>query len=985
MTRARRRRPPPPPHWEADIVAADGGTVHLRPICPEDADGIDGLMERSSDQTRYYRFFGPMKRLSEKDLHRFTHVDHVDRVAFVRPARRPADRRRPVRPLSRHRRRRGRLPRRGRPPGPRAGLGAARAPGRRRPRARHQAVRRRGARPEQPDGAGLPGRRLPAAERSYEDGVVHLTFPIEQTEDALAVAYEREQRSESRSIAPAAHARRSVAVVGASNDEGKIGNALLRHLLDYGFAGPVYPVNPAARHVRGVPAYADIEAIPDDVDLAVARRARRRGRRRGGGLPAQAGPRPGRRLRRVRRDRARGAGGRARSWSPPPAPRACGWSGPTASASSTPTRRCGSTPASRRWSPAAAGSASSPSPARSAWRCWSGRAAATSGCPRFVSAGNRADVSGNDLLQYWATDPATEVVLLHLESFGNPRKFARLARSVGRTKPVVAVKSGRHVQASPAGWPARRSRCPSSRWPRCSPPPGSSGSRPWPSCSTSARCWPTSRCRPGDRVGDRRQLHGDGRAGRRRRPGGGAASWRTRRRSTSAPTARPRTSAAALQARGRRRRRRRGRRGLPAAADGRLGGVRAGAARGGPRLGQADRRELPVHRGHPAELAVLDERRHAGPRLGAVVLHAGARGDRAGQGRPSTPAGGAGRWASCPELPDVDEAAGRGRRRTARWPSARRAGSSPTTELHRPARAPTACRCWAPGRVDDAEAAVAAAEEIGYPVVLKSTAPWLRHRPDLGGVRLDLADADGRARRVRRDPGRRPGDRAGDGRARAWRTVVEIVDDPSFGALVSFGLGGVATDLLGDRAYRTLPLTDLDAAELVRAPRAWPLLDGYRGSEPVDVAALEDLLLRVARLADDLPEVLRLTPGAGASSGRPNPWHGGRSLVVAGGTVRDRPADRARRARPPPDAPARSERPGARAAASPRAGGPALGALGSVRLSRGSRAGRRRAGGRAAWPSSRARSGGPARGRGRTACRSAPACAAGGRRGRTAG
>ena len=65
---------------------------------------------------------------------------------------------------------------------------------------------------------------------------------------------------------------------------------------------------------------------------------------------------------------------------------------------------------------------------------------------------------------------------------------------------------------------------------------------------------------------------------------------------------------------------------------------------------------------------------------------------------------------------------------------------------------------------------------------------------------------------------------------------MEVVDDPSFGALVSFGLGGVATDLLGDRAYRTLPLTDLDAAELVRAPRAWPLLDGYRGSEPVDVA-----------------------------------------------------------------------------------------------------------------------------------------------------
>jgi acyl-CoA synthetase (NDP forming) len=116
-------------------------------------------------------------------------------------------------------------------------------------------------------------------------------------------------------------------------------------------------------------------------------------------------------------------------------------------------------------------------------------------------------------------------------------------------------------------------------------------------------------------------------------------------------------------------------------------------------------------------------------------------------------------------------------------------------------------------------------------------------------------------------------------------TVVGVVDDPSFGALVSFGLGGVATDLLGDRAYRTLPLTDLDAAELVRAPRAWPLLNGYRGSEPVDVAALEDLLLRVARLADDLPEVLqlRLEP---VIVGPPNPWHGGRSLVVAGAVVR---------------------------------------------------------------------------------------------------
>ena len=184
----------------------------------------------------------------------------------------------------------------------------------------------------------------------------------------------------------------------------------------------------------------------------------------------------------------------------------------------------------------------------------------------------------------------------------------------------------------------------------------------------------------------------------------------------------------------------------------------------------------------------------------------------------------------------------------------------------------------------DTDAAVAAAEEIGYPVVLKSTAPWLRHRSDLGGVRLDLTDAEAVRAAFAAIPSGDPvivQEMAAPGVA----TVVEIVDDPSFGALVSFGLGGVATDLLGDRAYRTLPLTDRDAAELVRAPRAWPLLNGYRGSEPVDVAALENLLLRVARLADDLPEVLQLSLEP-VIVGPPNPWHGGRSLVVAGAAVR---------------------------------------------------------------------------------------------------
>jgi acyl-CoA synthetase (NDP forming) len=88
--------------------------------------------------------------------------------------------------------------------------------------------------------------------------------------------------------------------------------------------------------------------------------------------------------------------------------------------------------------------------------------------------------------------------------------------------------------------------------------------------------------------------------------------------------------------------------------------------------------------------------------------------------------------------------------------------------------------------------------------------------------------------------------------------VLEIVEDPSFGSLLSFGLSGMATELLGDRAFRVVPVSDQDAAALVRAPRAAPLLVGYRGTEPVDLPALEDLVLRVGRIAEDLPEVRSL-------------------------------------------------------------------------------------------------------------------------------
>jgi acyl-CoA synthetase (NDP forming) len=153
--------------------------------------------------------------------------------------------------------------------------------------------------------------------------------------------------------------------------------------------------------------------------------------------------------------------------------------------------------------------------------------------------------------------------------------------------------------------------------------------------------------------------------------------------------------------------------------------------------------------------------------------------------------------------------------------------------------------------------ALAAAEELGCPVAVKSTSQRLRHSVDLVGVRLDLGSADA-VRAAYQDL------RAVSGSGevivqrmvpRGTSCVIGLQDDPSFGSLVSFGLSGIVSDLLGDRAYRAVPLTDADAAELITEPRAAPLLTGYGGAEPVDTGALAELVLRVNALAEDLPEV----------------------------------------------------------------------------------------------------------------------------------
>jgi acyl-CoA synthetase (NDP forming)/RimJ/RimL family protein N-acetyltransferase len=838
-----------PAGWEADVVVSDGGVVHVRPIRPEDADALVAFHATLSDRTRYLRYFGPYPRITERDLHRFTHVDHHRRVALVAVLgedligvgrydrigeRADAEVAFVVADAQQGR-----------------GIGtvllehlaaAARERGIQRFVAEVLAENSRMVRVFTDAGY--------SAQYRYESGVVELTFPIAPTEHSRAVAAERERRAEARSIERLVSPG-SVAVIGASTDPKKIGHVVFANLMAYGFAGPVYPVHPEARHIGGVRAYPSVLDVPDQVDLAVvavpaagvAEVVEQCGRKGVRGVVVVSGgfgerDEDGRELERALVATARAQGMRVVG------PNCLGV------VNADPAVRLNATIAPQ-----------APGLGRVGFFCQSGAlgvailAAAKRwglGLSTFVSAGNRADVSGNDLLQYWERDPATDVVLLYLESFGNPRKFARLARRVARTKPVVAVKSGRYAAATPA-LAARAVPVPEERVQALFEDAG------------------VIRVDTLTELFDVAQL-----LAYQPLPTGSRVATVTNSSALGVLVA-----DACLAA------------GLDAAATVDVGpdadvpaftaGVREALERAdavvavfAPALatpGDDYARAL-------AEVAATSRVPVLTTFLGTEGVPAPLR--RHGPGGEALPG-------SVPSYPTPERAV-RALASAARYAAWRRRPAGAMPELDRVDRAtardlvekvltgtPTGRELTAAEAIrllaayglpllerrtaGTADEAAAAAEELGYPVAVKATAPSLRHRQDLGSVRLDLADADA----VRAAATALAGLTEESAPVVVQRmappgvtTVVEVLDDPTFGALVSFGVGGLATELLGDRAYAPVPLSDLDAAELVAAPRAAPLLSGYRGSEPVDTDALGDLLLRVSQLAEDLPEVLAL-------------------------------------------------------------------------------------------------------------------------------
>ncbi|MFI7044893.1 bifunctional acetate--CoA ligase family protein/GNAT family N-acetyltransferase [Streptosporangium sandarakinum] len=829
-----------PAHWEADVVLSDGGTAHVRPIHPADADLLRAFYSRLSEESIYFRFFGPRPRLSDREIAWFTNVDYTDRVALIATIGTemvavirydridPAEAEVAFLVEDAHQ-----------------GRGVASV------LLEHLAAtaRERGISRFVADVLPANQKMMAVlkqagytAQSRFADGVVRMTLDLTPTETSQEVTAAREHRAEARSIKRLLSPG-SVAVVGAGREPGGVGQTVLRNLLAADFTGPVYPVHREARAVAGVRAYPSVTAIDGEVDLAVL------------AVPAEG-------VIEVVKECAEkgvrglivvssgfgetGPEGRARQDELVRIARAYGLRvvGPNCLgvANTDPAVRLNATLA-----------ATVPGRGRVGFFSQSGAlgtallqrvAQRGMGISSFVSAGNRADVSGNDLLQYWEEDPATDVILLYLESLGNPRKFARLTRRISRRKPIVVVKSGGATQNVPTGHAA--------------PVLG------LPDTALSSLFEQAGVIRVDDLVQqfDVAQLlaHQPLPAG----PRVGLVS---------------NSDAMAL---------------LAADACVRAGleprpPVNLGAAAGAAEFGGALASVLPdvdavvvIYMppipGPAAEVAaeLLRVSRDQGkPVLATFEGRTGMPPELRTDPVPG--------WGSIPSYPAPEEAVralshavryARWRERPAGVPeepdgvdtaAARRLVRAGLREeaAETDAAGLLACygvRVWPAERVDSAEHAVAAAERLGWPVALKAADPEAAKRA--GTVRLGLTGPDG-VREAFEGLSRQLGPDAALAVQRmvpqpAVPTVIGVVEDAAFGAVVSFGLGEVTARLLRDEAYGLAPLSREDAAALVRAPRTAPLLLGGYGYPPVAVEALTDLLVRVGRLADDLPEVVRL-------------------------------------------------------------------------------------------------------------------------------
>jgi acetyl coenzyme A synthetase (ADP forming)-like protein len=681
---------------------------------------------------------------------------------------------------------------------------------------------------------------------------------------------------------------RSIAVIGASRERGTIGAELFHNLISHGFNGPVYPVNPRATVVQSVRAYSSIADIPDPVDLAIIV------------VPA------------------------AHVLS---VLEACGEKGACAAvvisagfkevggegvARERALRECALRYRMRLVGPNCLGLVNTeagvsmdgqftpvyPPPGKVAFSSQSGALGLAIleyanqlniGISHFISVGNKADVSGNDLLEFWETDPGTSVILLYLESFGNPRRFIQIARRVGKRKPIVAVKSGRTA----AGIRAASSH---------------TGSLAGTDVAVDALCYQSGVIRTDtiEELFDVAMLLANQPVPRGNRVGivtnaGGPAimaSDACESHGLVVATLEPAT-VEALRAF------------LPPEASTRNPVDMIASAT--PESFERAARLVMTDPNVDAVLVIYVQPLVTRPvDVAQAIIRAthAATQERAVRGLPPKPVlscfmGSHGvpeglrslQEGNIPSYPFPESAAIALARtvRYGRWleqPAGRvvrfdDVDAARASEALQAAgeRAAAGAPAWLrPEEVHEllaayriltpdsalavtAEEAAEAARRMGFPVAIKLVSDTITHKSDVGGVILDVRSVDEVREAFRGIEGRLAA--AGRGREMAGvhvqqlvregvEAIVGVTQDPSFGPLIMFGLGGVYVEILKDVVFRIHPLTDRDAAEMVRGVRGWKLLEGYRGAAPGDIPALEQTLLRISQLLEEHPEIVEM-------------------------------------------------------------------------------------------------------------------------------
>ncbi len=858
------------------VVLRDGTSAWLRPARPEDVERLTQLFERASAQSRLLRFFTPLRHVDPHLIEELAAADGDERAAYV--VTHGAGRAEAIAAVGNY----SRLP-----PGDSAEVAffvddAEQGKGMGTLLLERLALhaRSRGIRCLRADVLTINEAMLAVfrdsglvTEARPEGDTILVTLGAQPGAAATERADARAQTATVASLAPFFRPR-AVAVIGASREPHSVGRIVFDELLRAGFAGPVFPINPTARSIGSVKAYPNVLAVPDDLDLAViavpadrvlqavedcaTKRVRALVILSAGFAETGA---EGRELQDELLYRVRSQGMRLIG------PNCIGLLNTDEhvrlNASFSPIFP-------RRGSVAIASQSGALGVAVLDFA-----QELALGVSTFASIGNRADVSGNDLLEYWESDPDARVILLYLESFGNARRFARIARRVARQKPILAVKAGRSAAGSKAARShtaalASDDRSADALFHQAGVIRATSLQELFDVASLLA----SQPLPPGRRVsivtnaGGPAILCADACAAQ----GLQLAIFDAK------------TEAALKQI-------------LPAAAAtgnpvDMIASATAEQYRAVVELVLTDPNVdamIAIHT--PVQFAQTEA-------VGLALASAVASARRSGAaGKPVVSCFTTPRALGTPASGDAEETIpsfrfpeppARALALAARYAEWRR---RPLDQVRTPANAdadgvralldsigrgdhwlgPDPCaellrcagiRLAAARLVHTADEAAAAAAALGYPVALKIASQRYLHKSDVGGVLLGLegeqALRDGCGDLERSFGSNLEGFLVQKMAGGGVEVLVGVTADLDLGPLIGFGLGGTTAELLNDAVFRITPLTDVDAQEMIQGLRGHALLEGYRGRPAADIPALEDLLLRVSWLVEAAPEIVEM-------------------------------------------------------------------------------------------------------------------------------